>query len=322
VNDRAKGGSGSGPRLDLGALPDIEATGGRQGIFEADDGVKLRYAHWPGAGPSLVLLPGFTEFIEKYLDVVARLQERRFQVWMLDWRGQGLSARPLADPQKPFVADFALYSADLDRFMRRMVMADSTRPPSLLAHSMGGHIALRWLHEHRGRVERAVLMAPMVDIALGPLTRRFARALAWSAVRFGFSTLYIPGAGDYGPERQVFEGNRLTSDPDRFQIAHRWIDKDPRLATGGPTLGWLDAAFRSIDYIGRPGVAEAIEAPVLIVQAGRDTLVSLVAQAKLAQRLKRARLLIIEASKHEVLKERDELQRVFWAAFDDFHDAD
>jgi lysophospholipase len=241
---------------------------------------------------------------------------------MLDWRGQGLSDRPLADRQKPYVADFALYCADLDRFVRRLVMADSGRPPSLLAHSMGGHIALRWLHEHEGAVERAVLMAPMVDIALGPLTKTFARALAWSAVRFGFSTLYIPGAGEYGPERQVFEGNRLTSDPERFQIAHRWIRKDPRLATGGPTLGWLDAAFRSIDWIGRAGVAEAIEAPVLIVQAGRDTLVSQVAQARLAQRLRRARLLVIEASKHEVLKERDELQAVFWAALDDFFGAE
>jgi lysophospholipase len=297
----------------------IEATGGVQGYFRAADGPRLRYAHWPEpGGRNLVLLPGFTEFIEKYVDVVLRLKERRFAVWMMDWRGQGRSDRPLADRQKPHVTDFARHTADLDRLMREFVGAEGGPPPLVMAHSMGGHLALRWLAERRGRVERAVLLAPMVDIALGPLTRIVARALAVGAGPLGLDGLYVPGAGGYGPDRARFETNRLTSDPERFGIAHRWIASDPELATGGPTLGWLNAAFRSIEYLNRPGVPESIEAPILIVQAGRDTLVSLVAQAEFAKRLRHARVLGIDAAKHEVLKERDELQALFWTAFDDF----
>ena len=45
---------------------------------------------------TVVLLTGRGEFIEKYAtEVVGELLERGFAVVALDWRGQGLSDRPL-----------------------------------------------------------------------------------------------------------------------------------------------------------------------------------------------------------------------------------
>ncbi|MBI1778760.1 MAG: alpha/beta hydrolase [Proteobacteria bacterium] len=311
-------GEPGGPANDL---QDIEVAGGRIGWLAAADGSRLRHAYWPaltGDSRPLVLLLGFTEFIEKYLDVVERLRRRGFAVWMMDWRGQGLSQRPLADRQKPHINDFAIHEADLALFMRAIVAPACRYPPVILAHSMGAHIALRWLHEHPSEAERAVLIAPMIDLALGPTLRILARWLAWSATCLGLGRLYAPGASHYGPDRAVFAGNRLTSDPERFQIAHRLIARNPLLSTGGPTLGWLDAAFRSMASLRRPGFPEGIRTPILLVQAGRDSLVSSRAQARLGARLPQVQVVSIGDSKHEVLKERDELQRVFWSAFDRF----
>ena len=62
----------------------------RTQIFDAASGT-------PGRG-ICVLLHGQTEFIEKYVEVIAELQGRGFTVATFDWPGQGGSYRFLADP--------------------------------------------------------------------------------------------------------------------------------------------------------------------------------------------------------------------------------
>ena len=85
--------------------------GGGVRLVEASDGGKGRIAVWPARGgdtPSaakgrkkekprgtVLLLHGRTEFIEKYYPVIEKLLQRGFAVATLDWRGQGLSERPV-----------------------------------------------------------------------------------------------------------------------------------------------------------------------------------------------------------------------------------
>ena len=61
-------------------------------------------AIWNSTGTaraSVVLFGGRGEFIEKYAtEVVGELLARGFAVLSMDWRGQGLSSRMLADPAK------------------------------------------------------------------------------------------------------------------------------------------------------------------------------------------------------------------------------
>src|SRR5205085_2153687 len=82
------------------------------GVLKTPDGVALRFARWSppeGRKGTLLVLPGRTEFIEKYFEVVAELRARGFAVAMVDWRGQGLSERALKDPHRGHVASFAEY---------------------------------------------------------------------------------------------------------------------------------------------------------------------------------------------------------------------
>ena len=63
-----------------------------------DDGIRLRAAHWPGSGKGTVfLLPGRTEYIEKYAPPAAEFCRCGWDVLTLDWRGQGMSDRALPD---------------------------------------------------------------------------------------------------------------------------------------------------------------------------------------------------------------------------------
>src|SRR5690349_24243084 len=95
------------------------------GTIKTADGVQLRFARWappPGRKGTVCVFPGRSEFIEKYFETVHDLRERGFAVAVLDWRGQGLSDRPLADRHKGHVRRFSNYDTDLTTFMQEIVL--------------------------------------------------------------------------------------------------------------------------------------------------------------------------------------------------------
>src|SRR5712671_1251920 len=110
------------------------------------DGVELRFARWappPGRKGTVCVFPGRAEFIEKYFETVRDLRARGFAVAVLDWRGQGLSDRALADARKGHVDDFSQYDSDLASFMQQVVLPDCPPPVFAVGHSMGASVLIR-----------------------------------------------------------------------------------------------------------------------------------------------------------------------------------
>src|SRR6185369_17770496 len=99
----------------------------------------LRYARWnaPGrARGTILLLTGRGEFIEKYAtEVVGDLLARGFAVAALDWRGQGLSDRPLPEHDAGHIDTFATYIADLKLFLDTIVAPGAVQPVLTICHS-------------------------------------------------------------------------------------------------------------------------------------------------------------------------------------------
>jgi lysophospholipase len=115
----------------------------------------------------------------------------------------------------------------------------------------------------------------------------------------------------------MFETNGVTSDKDRFERQMALLKADPRLALGAPTFGWLEAAFRSMDLVASDEFAQGIETPVLLIGAALDQLVHPGADLTLIRRVKRGMYVMLK-SEHEIMMERDEIRRAFWACFDAF----
>jgi len=278
----------------------------------ASDGTRFRVARWcpPSATRgTVVVLPGRTEFIEKYFEVIDQLLERGFCAASLDWRGQGLSDRPLRNPHKGHVEHFDLYVSDLVHFLEDFVEPACPGPYHALAHSMGGAIALRYLRARPASFSSAVFSAPMWGIGRSSRPGPMLRALIELTNACGLGEYYVPGTGgDFGPQARSFERNRLTRDRNRFERAIAQIDAEPRLALGGPTLGWLKQAVASLDALHAPGFAEEIRTPIWVCSAGDDALVSLAAQTELVERLHDARQILIEDALHELLMERDSIR--------------
>ena len=312
----------AGPRPDLVTVPENPAPPGA--VVEwltTGDGVRLRTVRWIKPAheihATVLLVQGRSEFVEKYFEVVGELLARGYSVVTFDWRGQGLSSRQLPEPTKGHVRDFCEFDADLALVMNRIVHEHGTKPYLALAHSMGGNVLLRYLHDFPHEFEGAVLTAPMLAIKSPKFPVWIARSAAamWTAA--GAHGAFIFGGAALDPLAEVFEGNTVTSDKSRFDRAMACLKADPRLALGAPTFGWVEAAFRSMDLVASEEFAHGIETPVLLIGAAHDQLVHPGADLVLIKRIKRGMYVMLKAE-HEIMMERDDIRRAFWACFDPF----
>lgn len=289
-------------------------------FMTAADEKTLRYGIWYSSQKeqkgSILLLNGRTEFMEKYSESIQELNHEGFNVYSFDWRGQGLSSRMLENRHKGFIDDYRVYLNDLQMFVTQIVKPETVHPLIIIAHSMGGHIALRFMHDHPDAADMAVLTSPMIDIFGSRLSRGFVKFITQIAIKTGFSHAYTFGSGDYTEE--TFEGNELTSDPVRFEDAKKAITQNPKLALGGPTYGWLSATLKSTDIIIQPGFAAKITTPILMVIAGKDNIVSIKAQKRICTMLPNCQLKEISDARHEILKETDAVRSIFWREFNRF----
>ena len=209
--------------------------------FVEVDGMRVRLGHRVAAGQAArhgVVLPGRAEFIEKYGETLGELTAEGFAVAILDWRGQGGSDRYIDQRYRGHVVQVDDYLADLAAVLGRLEQLSLPRPYLILAHSMGGHIALRHLHDHPDSFAGAVLTAPMFGIQLRPTPEPVARAICGLAIALGAATRYAPGQRDFDLTRFVFATNKLTSCPERYAGFLRQLAATPELALGGVTL-WL-----------------------------------------------------------------------------------
>jgi len=295
----------------------LEPEGFRWGHFLTSDGSRLRWGHLPaGSRKDCILVGGFMEFIEKYFETARDFQARGYNVWCLDWRGQGGSVRAGISQTRPGARHYAQDAKDLAAFISAYVPDGHTR--LLVAHSMGATIALLMLAERQAAVDGAVLSAPMLAINTGDVPRWAARGLARVAALAGFGDKFVPGAGSWTDLNATPATSRVASDPARCRLQDSWFGACADLRVDGPTYAWVDAAFGVTAQIMRPEVLERIPTPILIGGAGKDLLVDPSVYPRAAARLPHARLVAFPDARHELFQEVDLIRDAWLAAIDAF----
>lgn len=291
--------------------------GAHSGFLVVQGNKRLRYALFKAQSRPLkgtvIVLTGRTEPIEKYFETIRSLTGRGFGVATFDWRGQGLSDRVLMDPLRGHIVDFDLYAEDLDRFFATVVLPDCRGPFFILAHSTGALIALAAAPRLRNRVERMVLLAPLLEVASMPISTGSLRRLAATLKMAGLGSFYATG-GRWKPT--PFEKNNVTTDPERYARNVRLLVTHPQLSLGGPTIGWMYSAAYTVNIVSDPDYMARLHIPTLFVAAGSDTIVSSRAIERYARRLRSGHCVTIDGARHEILQERDYYLQQFWAAFD------
>lgn len=272
------------------------------------DGWPVRTVRWAdGQEGSILFVAGRADFIEKYGEAYWTWRGQGYGIATFDWRGQGLSGR-LGRHAQAGHGDFDRWTDDLDR-IARWFAETMPAPHYVIAHSMGGHLTMRHLQRGDSPFSRAVLLAPMLGIRAMAAAPRAFRHLADAATRFGLGARFAPLQRPYGlwqrrPERQGL----LTGCPERFGDEHWWIAREPGLALGGTTYGWLASAMRSADIIFAPGALERVTLPMLLLAGEFERLVDVAAIRAAAARLPNARFETVAGGRHELLREVDDIR--------------
>ena len=287
-------------------------------VWEAADGWPHRAYRWPADGErrgSLIFQAGRADFIEKYLEACDHWHLRHWDIEGFDWRGQG-GSRPLAEGLLPDDrVSFDPLIDDLAAFVTAW-KARTPGPHVLVAHSMGGHVALRACAEKGVTLDALILVAPMLALNTGFIPRVVARAVIGGARLAGLGARAAWRDDLKDPRRQL----RLTGSLERYQDSQWWKRKTPGIGLGAPSWNWLGAAMAGARVIERGGELEKIRTPVLLLAAGLDKLVKDEAIAAAARRLRDAEMTLFPTGRHELLREADENRIPALAAIDDFLD--
>lgn len=288
------------------------------GYFEGVGGVQIRYAVFrspvPVAKGTVVLLQGRNESIEKYFETINELTARGLWVATFDWRGQGGSGRLLKKPRPGHVRHFSDYEKDLSTFIEHIVLPDTRLPFFMVAHSLGGLIALSQAPWLENRIERMAICAPFVDLGAQVVGSRLIGIIAKTVSAIGLGTLTLKR--DRAPH--PFDGNLLTADPVRFARNAEITARNPDLSLGPPTARWLAQTFTAIRRVSTREHLTRISIPTLILAPARDRLVPYKAMERLAGNFRASQLITIDGGRHELFQEADKYRSQAIAAIEAF----
>jgi lysophospholipase len=295
-----------------------DAPPGAQAFWlTAADATRLRAVVWRTGGGrgTAIIFPGRTEFAEKYGRVVTGLVARGLSVAIIDWRGQGLSDRHARNAMLGHVQNFRDYQRDVAALMALEAQLELPGPRYLIAHSMGGCIALRALLEGASFCG-AIFSAPMWHLQMKAATRELTSKVTRMANVVGLGARLMPGTQARPTALAVnFAGNPLTSDPEIFAWCVEQVTAHPELGLGGPSMQWTYAA---LEEMARLYVAPLPKLPALVLLGSEETVVSTGVIRSQVARMAEGELVELPGARHEIFMERPEIQAEAWRRIDAF----
>ena len=229
---------------------------------EAQDGATATFR---GA---VVISHGFTEFADKYAELVWYLLLEGYSVCVMEHRGHGRSARDVDGDSLVWIDDWRRYVADLAGFARTIGRdAADGGPLHLFAHSMGGGIGAAVLERHPSLFDKAVLSSPMIAPRTGmPLW--FTRLLIGAFCACGQGRRRVIGHHDFDGTLDL-SAYALSSEA-RERWYHALRCAEPCRQSNAAAFDWVRQALKLSRAVLDPRACARIETPILLFQAGRD----------------------------------------------------
>jgi alpha-beta hydrolase superfamily lysophospholipase len=271
-----------------------------EGTFSGTGNVPIAWRRLvPATAPRgiVVVSHGYAEHCGRYLPWAEHLASRGLAVVGVDHRGHGRSGGP-----RGHVRDFDEFVADLRSLIGLVEGWWPGTPRVLFGHSMGGLIAFLYLLRHPETVRAGALSS--AAFALQPQGPAWQLRLAMVLGRL------VPRM----PLGTKLDQSALSRDPDvgRAYVADPLVH---RKATAGFFRAFVRAQERAL------AEASSLRAPLLILQAGADRLVSPSGAEAIAERLATEHeLVILPGYYHELLNEPEAERATVVALLDRWFD--
>lgn len=278
---------------------------GSDGFFKGEKGIGIYYKYFlqnsiDNEKGAIVISSGRRENALKYKELIYDLYNNGYSVYILDHRGQGFSERiNKADKQMGHIDDFAYYVSDLKKYYNEFVKVNLHKKIFLLAHSMGATIGTRYIEKFPHDFDAAAFSSPMFGLRfpicelIGIFTKDKPR--------------YLFGKNNYDNEEKNFLANNLTHSKMRYEAMMNMYENNPSTKLGGPSYQWVYQSCMTFKKIFKE--LQKIEIPIILIQAGKDKIVTANAQKKFFIELKKlgkdVQGSFIDGAYHEILMEKD-----------------
>jgi lysophospholipase len=275
--------------------------------FTPDDGVDLRTGviDAPNAKGTIVFVPGFTGTIEMSMETITQLNKEGFRVAAIEYRGQGMSYRPISNPEKGYVESYELLASDLAKFARHVKRPKE--PIFFFSISKGAHITMRMAADQGVEVNAFSLVVPMIQIDTGGLNYSFVKNLSYTLNTLGLGSMYAPGSSQWPPLPLVFgEPNDCNSNPKTAQFQSAMFALNEQLRTQGATVKWLKETTDSTEKLLSSGYMQALTQPVKVFTAGDDRLVRTDIATEFCSGLADCEVIHFEEARHCINRESQE----------------
>ncbi len=291
---------------------------GSGGFFKGEKGISIYYKYFlqeinENEKGAIVISNGRRENVLKYKELIYDFYKNGYSVYIIDHRGQGFSERiNKADNQMGHIDKFEYYVNDLKYYIENIVKSRYQKKVFLLAHSMGATIGTRYIEKFPHDFDAAALSSPMFGLKFP--TCELIRLLT------GDKSRYLFGKKIYDNEEKCFLGNNLTHSKIRFEAMMNMYENNPSIKLGGPSYQWVYQSYITIKKIFNE--LQKIEIPIILIQAGKDKIVTANAQKKFVFELKKlgkdAQGFFIDGAYHEILMEIDKYRIPLITHFLDF----
>lgn len=298
----------------------------QQGDFSHFNGVKNKQIYYASFSNTdhkkcLFIVSGRSETYLKFKELAYDFFQQGFNIYLLDHRGQGLSERLLSNKYKGYVADFDDYADDLHTFVSKITQTNcqnKSLPSYLLAHSMGGAIAVRYLQKYPNVLTAVVLSSPMIAFNDGGLPNWLSHTVIKTVNQlnqwFAKPSWYFFGQGDF--QLAEFANNPLSHSEVRFGYFTDLYKNTAKIQLGGVTVHWLQQAIKTTQAIFAD--IDKITTPTLVIQSGSDTIVDNNAQNEFCAQLHKlqpqscpsGKVVVIAGAKHELFLESDRYRNI------------
>jgi len=261
-------------------------------FFHGERDFRIVYQISRPQGPAratVVLVHGNSEHMGRYAHVVQALTARGFTVFNHDHRGHGKSAGVRGD-----VEDFGFFISDLKKLVELARAENPDLPLFMVAHSLGGLIALTYTLEFESTLSGLVLMSPALEFGadVSPLLKRLAGVIA------GVAPLLPITPSSKQPD------SVLSRDPE----IQRLFDADPLCYSGDVRARYGFELLKAAQKVRNRG--RKLKLPVLLEYGTDDRLVNPRASKALFERLTTPDKTLLEwkDARHELFNELEKVE--------------